>query len=66
MKFEYALKALREGKKVKNSLYDYVYAITDNELCMANTTIVYKNGMWRSAELEGDEILAECWEVVDD
>lgn len=69
MRFEEALKAMREGKKVKNSAYNYIYAIIDNDVCMSNINhfnIMNNLGSWREAEIYSDELLAEDWEVVND
>ena len=63
MKFEEALKAMREGKKVKRP--DFMYPIIfekDEELFFA----IYEDGYELIYWLEHNDIIAEDWEVVDD
>lgn len=60
MKFEDALKAMREGKKV--TFYGHIYYIQNGEVRMD----------WSTGErdypvtLNGNDILSEDWEIVDE
>ena len=59
MKFEEALKAMRDGKKVK--LNDYIYFIEEKT--------IWKHHIDNDFNLLGhlyyDEIMSENWEIVD-
>ena len=60
MKFEEALKAMRESKKIK--LGDYIHFIEEN--------IIWKHHINNDFKLLGhlyyDEIMSEDWEIVDE
>ena len=61
MKFEEALKAMREGKKVK--LYGRIYRIDEQ------SDLVYLSSdcdCWDIVVMSGWDILAEDWEIVDE
>lgn len=59
MKFEEALKAMREGKKVQKGTLTYRLDEFDNgSICLM---VEYPIG-----NLSKDDILAEDWEVIDD
>lgn len=61
MRFEEALKAMREGKKV--SLYGRIYRIDEQ------SDLVYLSSdgdYWDTVFISGWDILSEDWEVVDD
>lgn len=59
MRFEEALKAMREGKKVK-SKYTPVLWLEDNEIWYANKRGIYNYFLTTS------EVLSEDWEIVDE
>lgn len=60
MRFEYALKAMREGKKVKLEEEEPVYYIEDN------TIIESWGGIGEvSTLLNPEKILSEKWEIKD-
>lgn len=66
MKFEEALKAMREGKKVKRPWYNEVYVISHNEIRYRYTFgkgEVYEFGL---NAIQKEDILAEDWEIVDE
>ena len=66
MRFEQALQAMREGKKVKRPIYDVVYVISNNEIRYRHTfgkCEVYEFGF---NAIENTDILAEDWEIVDE
>lgn len=60
MKFEKALRAMRNGKKVK--LNDYVYHIEDNTIW----SVFCDDNFKLLGHLHYDEILSEDWEIVND
>lgn len=60
MKFEEALKAMREGKKV--SLYGRIYRIDETDLVSQGRDDDY----WDTVFISGWDILSEDWEIVDD
>ena len=60
MKFEEALKYMREGKKVK--LGDYIHFVEGKTIYKYHIIDNFK----LLEHLHYDEILAEDWEVVDD
>ena len=60
MKFEEALKAMREGKKV--SLYGRIYRIDETDLVSQGRDDDY----WDTVFISGWDILSEDWEVVDE
>lgn len=60
MRFEEALKAMREGKKVRIKDEDKIYSIKKGYLlCLTNVDITEVN-------LDGYDIMAEDWEIVDE
>ena len=59
MKFEEALKAMREGKKV--SLYGRIYRIDETDLVSQGRDDDY----WDIVSISGWDILAEDWEIVE-
>ena len=65
MKFEEALKAMREGKKVKRPNDREIYVISHNELRYRHTFgkgEVYEFGL---TAMHKEAILAEDWEIVE-
>ncbi len=59
MRFETALKAMREGKKVRIKDEDKIYSIKKGHLlCLTNVDITDVN-------LDGYDIMSEDWEVVE-
>lgn len=65
MRFEDALKAMREGKKVKHSKRPSALQIYDGKICEVynqfGTSTLYDLEILRNCE-----IMREDWEVVDD
>jgi hypothetical protein len=62
MKFECALKAMREGKKV-TLWYNQVFYIKDGELRVDD---ISSGEVDYPVLLDGNDILADDWEVVDE
>lgn len=60
MRFEEALKAMREGKKVKRTCFD------DSDYYYLENKIIKDSCGSIQFVLTGKEILAEDWEVVDE
>jgi len=68
MKFEDALKAMREGKKVTRKDWALVLG-TPEYYCVLNGKFVFYSGIeyYESCiSISGKDILAEDWEVVED
>ena len=66
MTFEEALKAMREGKKVKRPIHLTPRVIRDGRICEAYKT---DRGLWISLPMDSMNccnIIADDWEVVDD
>lgn len=67
MKFEEALAAMREGKKVRRKCWKLVIAneqtiyINNNNICMSTNINVYE-----MIKVPSEWILAEDWKIVDE
>lgn len=66
MKFEEALKAMREGKKVRRPCMLQKLAITETEGRKQHIFIYHKHYGFIPYKADSDDILSEDWEVVDD
>ena len=66
MKFEEALKAMREGKKVKRPCIAHKLGITETEGRKQHIFIYHKHYGFIPYKADSDDILSEDWEVVDD
>lgn len=66
MKFEDALKAMREGKKVARKNWAIVLG-EPVHYCILNGKLMYYSGIeYYGFSVSGGEILAEDWEIVND
>ena len=65
MKFEEALKAMREGNKIKRKNYNCCFFLENNQIfviyqyCFKDKHIEIKEHFWH------EEIIAEDWKIVD-
>jgi hypothetical protein len=66
MKFEEALKAMREGKKVKRPCMPQKISITETEGGKQYILIYHQDYGFVPYRTDSDDILAEDWEIVDE
>jgi hypothetical protein len=67
MRFEEALKAMREGKEAKRPIYNVVYVVVNNEIRYRHSFGIpsesYEFGL---TAISTKDIMAEDWEIVDE
>lgn len=66
MRFELALKAMREGKKVKRPCYSVEYFIKDNKIKYIQRIDGKEYDFGGANAINNDDIMSEDWEVIDD
>ena len=66
MRFEEALEAMREGKKVKRPCLAHEVGITGMEATRQRILIYHKHYGFIPYKADSDDILAEDWEIVDE
>lgn len=66
MRFEEALKAMREGKKVTRPCIAHKLEITEKESRKQYILIYHKHYGFIPFRADSDDILAEDWEIVND
>lgn len=66
MKFEEALKAMREGKKIKRAEWEKKYIVKDESLRIGVANSETGNMLGLEAILAGSDVLADDWEIYED